>query len=198
MTPMAAVGLYHRLLGTAWDDLAMSVQRLHGDGETIHATGNFCVRHGNWLARRAAWLAGLPAAGECVEVRLTVVPTSDGEEWQRSFAGRPLVSRQWASDGLLVEHLGPNEMRFRMAAEHGALVYRVAGIALRLGPLRVPLPRWCRPHVDGSESPIAGCDEVAIAVEIRLPILGLLVGYGGTLRRVEPSVSDKDSASGVA
>lgn len=181
---MSTVGLYRRLLGAAWDDLVPAVQRLHGDGEVVHAAGTFCVRHGNWLARRAAWLAGLPAPGECVDVRLTVVPAAGGEEWRRSFAGRPMVSRQWDRDGLLVEDLGPAVLRFRLTAAGGALVYTLAGVTMKLGPLRLPLPRWAAPRVGGSEAPTPGGGGVTVAIEVRLPLVGLMVSYGGTLRRV--------------
>src|SRR5262245_39147607 len=96
-------GLYPQLLGAAWHDLAEPLRRLHGGGVTVRAAGVFRVRHGrNGLARLLGRLTGLPAAGEAVATRLVVVPQTGGEQWRRSFTGRPLVSRQWARpDGRL-------------------------------------------------------------------------------------------------
>jgi len=86
-------GLYPQLVAASWDDLDEAVRRWHGEGDIVQAAGSFQVRHGgNRLARLLVRLAGLPAAGEAVDVRLAVLRTRDGEEWRRSFAGRPLVS----------------------------------------------------------------------------------------------------------
>src|SRR5262245_60122224 len=106
--PRSAPQLYPQLLGPSWDGLAEDVRRLHGQGEVVHAVGTFEVRHGRGrLARLLAWMARLPAAAPAVAVRLTVTPSDRGEEWRRTFGGRPLVSFQWRrSDGLLAEGMG--------------------------------------------------------------------------------------------
>jgi hypothetical protein len=181
------VRLYPQLLGTSWDDLDEAVQRFHGEGETVRATGTFRVRHGdNRLARFLVHLAGLPAAGEAVEVRLVVVPRDNGEEWRRAFAGRPLVSFQWKRpDGLLAEHMGFLEMWFRLEVTGGVLIYHPQRAALRLGPLRIPLPRWCAPRVSAWEKPVGDGERTQVSVEVSMPLLGLLLAYEGTLTGVE-------------
>jgi hypothetical protein len=175
------------LLGASWDRLAEPVRRFHGEGEIVRAAGTFRVRHGGgrlgrWLTR----LAGLPAAGEAVDVRLVVVPRGPCEEWRRTFAGRPLVTLQQAGPGsLLVERMGLLELRFRLEAVAVALVYHPAGASLRLGPLRVPLPGRLAPRVSAREGPAERCDGIQVTVEIRVPLLGVLVAYEGTVVRTE-------------
>jgi hypothetical protein len=180
-------GLYRQLLNASWDDLGEAVRRLHGDGETIRAAGTFRVRHGHGrLARWLVRLAGLPAESEAVEVRLVITRRDSGEEWSRAFAGRPLVSLQWQRPGgLLAERMGLLVIRFRLEVTGGALIYHSQGAALRLGPLGIPLPRWCSPHISAWEKPAGGEEHIQVAVEVRLPFLGLLLAYEGTLTSIE-------------
>src|SRR5215467_13279019 len=149
--------LYSKLLGASWPDLDVAIRRLHGSGGTVQAVGVFQVSHGsNWLARTLARLARLPAAGNAVDVRLQVTAQEEGEEWRRTFAGRPLVSMQsnrpdGRSNGVMVERMGIVEMRLRLEVVGGALNYRTVSAALRLGSLRIPLPCWLSPYVTARE-----------------------------------------------
>jgi hypothetical protein len=182
----APAPLFRGLLGATWADLAEPVRSLHGEGQTVHAAGTFRVQHGNnRLARLIVWLARMPAAGESVDVRLAVVPGQRGEEWRRSFAGRPLVSFQSRrSGGLLAEDMGPLQMRFRLEVRDGALLYHTAGAALRLGPLRIPLPRWSAPSVTACEKAAPDGIATEVLVEVRMPLLGLVLAYQGTVRTI--------------
>jgi hypothetical protein len=179
----SSCGLYPHLLGASWSQLDKAVQRLHSAGAFVHAAGTFRVRHGdNRLARLLVRLAGLPAAMETVVVRLIITPRAGGEEWRRTFAGRPLVS--WQGPGpscLLAERIGLLELRFRLEVGGGALIYRTHAVVLRLGPLRVPLPRFLMPRVAAAEKSAGDGDRAHIAVEMTLPWVGLLIAYEGTL-----------------
>jgi hypothetical protein len=136
--------------------------------------------------RLLARLTRLPTTGEAVEMRLTITPLKHGEEWRRTFAGRPVVSRQWKrSDGLLAERLGPVEMRFWLAVMSGALNYQTRSVTLCLGPLRIPLPHWLAPRVTAWEKPTGDRDRIEVAVETSLPLFGLLLAYKGTVTRAE-------------
>jgi hypothetical protein len=176
-------GLYPHLLGASWEELEETVRRLHSAGAIVHAAGTFRVRHGhNKLARLLVRLAGLPAAMETVAVRLIITPRVGGEEWRRTFAGRPLVS--WQGPGpnsLLAERIGLLELRFRLEVAGGALLYRTHAVFLRLGPLRIPLPRCLIPRVAASEKSAGDGDQAHIAVEMTLPWVGLVIAYEGTL-----------------
>jgi|ERR1043166_2335159 hypothetical protein len=178
-----ANGLYATLLADSWAKLDPVIQRFHTFASTQHATGGFRVEHGkSWFVRMLARLAGLPGAADAVDVQLAVVTIPTGEEWRRSFAGKPMVSTQSAhADGRLVERVGLSELRFRLAAQNGGLRYETTGCALRLGPLRLPLPLRLSPRVTASEQAAPGGDRIDVVVEMHLPLLGLLIRYGGQL-----------------
>lgn len=180
-------GLYPKLLGASWHDLNAAIQRLHASGGAVHAVGVFRVRHGrDGLARTLARLARLPAAGEAVDIRLQVTELEEGEEWRRTFAGRPLVSVQAdRSDGLLLERMGIVEMRFRLEVAGGALNYETVGAALRFGFLRLPLPRWLSPRVSAWEKAAGHTDQIHVSVDVNLPLLGRLIAYDGMLTQIE-------------
>jgi len=178
-----AAGLYARLLGPHWCELAGVVQRLHSKGG-VRAAGLFRVRHGSTrLARFAARVMGLPSEGMNVDLRLIVTPSSRGERWRRYFAGRPFATRQSASEGMLIEQAGFGEMRLELGVREGSLHYQSRNVALRLGQFRVGLPRWLAPSVTALERP--DVDAVRVAVEVRLPFVGVLITYEGVLNRVE-------------
>ena len=177
-------GLYARLVGGAWESLPEPLRRLHPPASSVRGAGRFDVRHGRRLtARLLARLTRLPAEGQGVAVVLTVEPEgAGGERWQRTFDGRPFITHQRERPpGLLADRAGPVEMYFRMEADGGALVYRRAGVALRLGPLRVPLPRALAPRVEAREWAEAGDPRVRVRVSVSAPLVGLLVDYEGRI-----------------
>ena len=175
--------LYIRLLGDSWTKLAPAVRDLHRDDVAARAAGFMRVSRGeNCLARWLAALLRLPAAGEAVPVTLVVTALADGEEWRRTFANNFLISRQRPrSDGLLAEQAGLIELRFRLEARNGGLVYHPAGAALRLGWLWVPLTRWLVPTVTARESSAGTPGQTEVSVRVSLPILGLLISYEGLM-----------------
>ncbi|HEU0177951.1 MAG TPA: DUF4166 domain-containing protein [Blastocatellia bacterium] len=183
--------LYPKLLGTSWPDLDVAIRRLHDSGRVVHADGVFQVRHGsNGLARTLARLARLPAAGEAVDVRLQITKQEEGEEWRRTFAGRPLVSAQsnrpdGRSNGVMVERMGIIEMGIRLEVGGGALNYQTVSAALRLGSLRVPLPRWLSPYITAWERAVGDMNQIHVSVEVTLPLLGRLIAYDGILTQIE-------------
>jgi hypothetical protein len=171
--------VYPRLLGPAWHELADAIQQLHDGTRIVRANGTFRVRH---VRPILAWLARLPAAGEMVALRLVITPTDAGEEWHRTFAGNPMVSQQWARpDGLLAERIGGLELRFRLTGEQGALFYRSVSAALRLGPLRLPLPHGSSAWVTAWERSGVRPRQLEVHVEVRMPVVGVVVVYEGPL-----------------
>jgi hypothetical protein len=132
------------------------------------------------LARILARMLGLPAAGRQVDVRLQVRATGEGERWERAFGSRLLVTTQYpAPPGLLGERFGAVELRFRLEARGGALVYRSTAAALRLAAARVPLPRWLAPRVRARER--SAGDGVTVRVGVTTPFAGPLLAYAGRL-----------------
>jgi Domain of unknown function (DUF4166) len=178
--------LYPRLLGSAWEQVATPVRRVHLEQAPVHALGMFRVQHGGRLARWLAWLFHMPRAADNVEVHLTVTPHHDGERWHRTFAGRPFVTTQYEHGrGLLAERVGLLEIRFRLEVVNGGLLYRQTGMAVSLGRWRVPLPQWLAPHVAAWEKPGAGPEQTEILVDVHAPLIGPIISYAGILRRVE-------------
>jgi len=144
----------------------------------------------NGLARTLARLARLPAAGNAVDVRLQVTAQEEGEEWRRTFAGRPLVSMQFNRpdgrlNGVMVERMGIVEMRLRLEVVGGALNYQTVSAALRLGSLRIPLPRWLSPYVMARERAVGDMNQIHVSVEVTFPLLGRLIAYDGILTQIE-------------
>ena len=180
-------GLYPRLLGDAWNEMAAPVQMLHSDQDSRARVGLFRVRRGERrLARFLASLGKAPAAGQAVFTRLVVVPNSDGQIWQRSFAGTPLVTFQRESPaGVLAERFGHLELRFKLCVSEHALCFQQVGASLCLGRLAVPLPRWLAPQVAARAWAEANSAAVQVAVRISLPLAGLLVAYEGSMESEE-------------
>src|SRR5262245_6373655 len=187
----APSSLYQKLLGASWPDLDVALRRLHDSGETVRAVGVFRVRHGSdRLPRAMARLARLPAAGEAVDVHLQVTAREDGEEWRRTFAGRPLVSMQSNRpderlDGVMVERMGIVEMQFQLEVVGGALSYQSVSAALCFGPLLVPLPHWLSPCTTAWERAVGDMNQIQVSVDVTFPLIGRLISYDGILTRVD-------------
>ena len=176
--------LYERLLGEAWGKLDGPVRRMHERGAGPCGEGLFAVRRGNFFARALARLFGLPAGGEAVRVCLSVTRSEDGatERWRRTFGGRSFdTSQREGAGGLLAERAGPVELLFSLSVEGGALVYRQAGASLRLGPLRLPLPRALAPRVEARERGADDGRDVLVYVSSSAPLAGLMLAYEGRL-----------------
>jgi hypothetical protein len=88
-------------------------------------------------------------------------------------------------NGLLAEQMGPWEIRFRLTNDCGALAYYPGGARFCLGPLRIPVPRWCAPRVVASERLNLENKGVDCSLEVYLPVLGILIAYEGTIHLVE-------------
>jgi hypothetical protein len=147
---------------------------------TLRGAGWFTIRHGErGPSRLLARLMRLPSAGNDVPVKLVVTPHERGEQWHRTFGPTPFITEQRAVEGLMVERIGPTEVRYRLEVAGGALYYRHTGTALRLGPIRLPLPHWLAPHLTARESAMPDEKSTHISVKVTLPLIGLLISYKG-------------------
>lgn len=164
----------------AWANLSEPVRRLHQG--TVQGVGRFTIRRGESIAARAvARLMRLPSAGTDVPVRLAVTTHARGERWARTFGtDTPLVTEQWeGADALIIERIGPTEVRYRLEVAGGALYYRHRGTALRLGPIRLPVPSWLAPRIAARESALTDETSTHISVEVSHPLTGRLISYKG-------------------
>lgn len=216
-TAAARRALYPRLLGAAWSALDAAVQRVHDAHGDQQGTGTFIItRSPGRLTGLLLTLAGVPAASAGTGVRVLVQQDGAAEVWARSFDGRPLRTRQYAtSSGLLAEQFGPLEFWFHLSAEGGALRFRQARQFLRLGPILVPLPGWAAPQIAAREGPggtatetvsadttpetvrvritPATATETTVAVRMTTPQGTLLFAYAGNVRWTPADAAGPDA-----
>ena len=176
--------LYQAVLGPEFARLAPVLRGFHGEPEGGRAHGRLrVVRGAGLLARFAGWCIGAPAAGEGVSVDMHVEVRGERERWTQSFAGAPMITRQWREGDRLIEALGPSALVFALERDGEAMLFRQRGCRV----LGIPLPRWLSPAIEARASASErGRDSWAIAVEIRLPAIGLVVGYSGTMQVESP------------
>ncbi|QJR12818.1 hypothetical protein DSM104443_03911 [Usitatibacter rugosus] len=167
---------FRELIGSGFAELPLQVRNVHDDRAQTELVGRCRVERGTGLLSRLfCAVSSLPAAGEDVPVRVTIRRNAEGETWTREFAGNPMISSLRARAGLLEERLGPTTFRFALAADRERISWNVVGVRV----LGVPLPASLFSGVRASES-VSG-DRYRFDVEARLPVVGLLVRYQGTL-----------------
>ncbi len=172
--------LYRRILGAAFDELPEPVRRMHEVRDRLVAEGRAEVTRGrNPLAKAIAALFRFPKPGTDVPVRVSFTVRDGAERWERNFAGRRMVSWQSAGDGscrhLMAERFGPFVFGLALVADEG----RLRLVPRRWTAFGVPMPRWLMPAGDSYEEVEDG--KFRFHVEIRLPVVGLMVRYRGWL-----------------
>lgn len=178
--------LYPKLLERDWDALPVVMRDLHSPKPLLRAEGLFNITHArSFLAKVVIFLTRLPPAGQRTPLRLAVDALGDQQRWDRTFDERhTMITYQYLlPDGLLGERTGPLELVFRVEVEKGIVRYHQVGLRLRLGRLRIPLPRWLGPTVTARLWAYPEATEMNVEVRIAVPILGEIVTYGGPLGR---------------
>jgi hypothetical protein len=188
--PIAAMSLYQGLLGDAWQQLPAPVRAMHGSAHPHTAAGEAEVRRGRHpLARLIAFVVGFPAAGSRIPVQVHFTPTTGGERWIRTFAGRSFESFQTAGAGrsahLLRERFGPVSVDMALVIEGDRLSFVVRGWSL----WGMPLPRLMAPGGPSYETAVG--DRFHFHIEIRQRLIGLIVAYRG---RLEMTAATYDAA----
>ena len=101
--------------------------------------------------------------------------------WIRHIGGDRLVSRQFrAGADLLAERIRIIEFRFQLDPSALGLVYHQRAAALAMGPLRVPLPARLAPAIEATEEAVDRA-RMRVTVRVTLPLIGLLIAYGGVV-----------------
>jgi len=179
-TPHAArLPLYERLLGASWLELADPIRRAHGPGPRVGA-GRLRIVHGSSrVSRVLARLLRLPRASEAADTRLIIAPRADGEQWLRTFGDRRLDSAQYQTgEAEFAERFGLLELRFRLEASAGSLLFRQVEAVVRCGPVRLRLPAGCAPSVTARED-AAGTHGICIHLCVAVPMVGPVLTYDG-------------------
>lgn len=176
------MSLYRSVLGEDFGDLAPVLQRFHGAAAGSRARGILRVERGRGpLARFACLCMGAPAPGDAVPVDMIVeVDPSGRERWVRSFAGSPMVTRQWRRGDRLVEALGPCALAFELEREGTAMVFRQRACRM----LGIPWPLALAPVIEARVDQVAVGDDATweVDVTIALPLIGRVLAYAGTMR----------------
>ena len=173
--------MYRELLGTRWDALPASVQEAHRPGPVC---GHVDITRGSTaLTRLLGAMARMPPEGRAVAVRLAITQEDKRYVWRRRFGDRWMRSDQWVEahrgTQLLMERYGPVLFGFAVEPSPGGLRYVQRACWLCLGPLRLRVPRWLSPQVEGSLEHHAGTTAM-LDVEIRGPMsLGRICRYQG-------------------
>jgi hypothetical protein len=174
------LGLYRRMLGTAYNALPSDVRRMHDFDRGRRAEGRATVDRGDgWMAHRIAAAFSFPPAGDDIPVMVDFRRDGDREMWQRQFGEQTFSSIQEEGRGrfdrLLCERFGPCSFAL-------ALVVRDARLCLvirRWSLFGVPMPLLLAPACEAYE-----CEEEGrfrFFVELRHRFLGLIVRYRGWL-----------------
>jgi hypothetical protein len=156
------LALYESLLGEAFGSLDLNVRRAHA--VPLIASGTLDVEHGShWVVPLLVALLRLPAAGQGLHARLTVVGSGDGLEWDRRIGSSVVRTRERAIGSRLVEQLGLGRIAFDLQVDDGALVYRQAWMGI--GAIRIP--RAVSPRVSARVAPAPGGWRVDVDVTWR-------------------------------
>lgn len=179
--------LFQSLLAERFDLLPEPVRRFHTlERELFTGSGAKVSAQGRGLgAAMLTFVAGLPAPGENIETHVRLTPLSGNKEfWRRDFAGRRYENvMEAAPDGRLIEHFGPFDLYFDLAASLAGL--RRSLCEWRL--LKIPLPRVTRPRIEYFES--AEGERFAFDIDVAFPIVGHVLHYEGSLAETPEDAS---------
>jgi hypothetical protein len=173
-----ATALFRTLLDAAdWSRLAPAVQRMHGEGRLIRASGQAEVEgamHGP--ARLLRRLLTLPEPGNGQAIALTIERHADHERWIRGFArGRMSSILRPGRQQPLRERLGPVTLHFSLQRAGDAIDWQLQRVSL----LGLPLPpAFCGKVLSRSG---ASNGRYTFEIDAQLPLLGRLIAYRGWL-----------------
>ena len=171
-------------LATTFRDLSLPLKQLHLVTDHQEWTGTARIRRGTHpLSKLIGWLFGFPPAGEGILVHVLQTRTPTGERWVRQFGRHRFASHlshpKAAGPGEIEERFGLFRFRLKLHWDGTALHFPVVGGRFA----GVPLPKWALPQSTTREDTV-GDTGTAFDVEIRLPLIGLLVHYRGELEPV--------------
>lgn len=172
--------LFKTLLGSAWNNLPLTLQKLHSAASEQAWSGVASVTRGQGLlARAVAWLFRFPDESDDVRVMVKVKPTPSGEIWERTFGSQTFLSvlstGKGLSNRLLNERFGPFSFGIALVYDNSKLKYVVRNWQF----LGIPLPNALAPQGDSYEFEKDGY--FCFNVEIKQRLIGLIVRYKGSL-----------------
>jgi Domain of unknown function (DUF4166) len=194
-TPVHIDHRFRKLVGKAeWDALPPAVRkrfskRLTGGATAVYAG---CVKQFRFsrigrLLAQALRLVGAPLPlFDHVDVPTVVTVTEDvstgGQIWTRAYSNRsgfPQVihsAKRFSGPTGLEEHVGCGiSMLLKVVAEPRGIVFKSAGYQLKLGRLRLPIPRLLSPGEVTVTHMATDCERFIFEMTLHHPVLGELI-----------------------
>jgi uncharacterized protein DUF4166/saccharopine dehydrogenase-like protein len=182
--------LYERVMNTAWTRLPAPIRDMHDVTNELTAEGRSDIDRGTGpLARLVAAIFGFPKPGHDVPVRVNFRVVGRTEIWTRTFAGKSFSSRQYEGtgrwSGVLCERFGPFVFAMALPVDGDRMNLVLRGWSA----FGIPMPMLLCPRSQSYE--VAEDGRFRFHVEIKLPLIGLIVRYRGWL---EPLSGPKTSS----
>jgi hypothetical protein len=155
------------------------VHRFHLGDRPVAAAGSLDVERGSSIpSRLIGAILRFPRAGRGQPVEVTITSERGTEHWHRRIGGRSLDSSQRRSGGVVTEYAGATELRMRLSVTADGIALAPLSGALRIGPLRIPLPDALAPHTSATATATTN-DGFEVEARIWVPSIGLLIAYRG-------------------
>lgn len=193
---------FRTLLGTAeWSKLPVDVRARFSKRLNGHAAATYIgwvtelrMNRAGRILSQVLRLIGAPLP-ICLDtdvasvVTVTEDGTTGGQVWTRLYAKRggfPQVihsAKRFAGPTGLEEYIGYGiAMALTLSVERGTLTFRSAGYNLRLGRLRLPLPRWLSPGMITVMHRETGASAFEFTLHLSHPLFGELLHQTGQYR----------------
>lgn len=172
--------------GPAFAQLHPLLQQLHRQSGVLRGTVEVGLGRGfaGWLGRRLARRLGMPATAGPHALEVHIHSTDGVLHWSRRFDGRhAFVSRfrpcGTYPSGYWIEQTGSLRLELGVVIQSGGWHWQHRGTRW----FGVPIPRFLLPHTVASKR--IESDGYRFSVAVRVPLLGEVLGYAGTLRLVD-------------
>jgi hypothetical protein len=193
------------LTAEEWVALPYPVRRRFSErvahGRTVLYVGEVvacALSRAGWLFAQIARLCGgpLPLFRE-TQVPAIVTVTEDvatsGQIWTRMYmrrVGFPQVihsSKQFGGPTGLEEYVGRGVgMALTVHVENNALIFRSARYFVRIGKMRVPLPRWLTPGALTVTHQDMGAGRFQFSLDLEHPLFGAIIHQAAIFREATP------------
>ena len=172
--------VFRSVLGTTWHELPALIQRLHDAPNETTFSGYAQINRGNnLLAQCIATVFNFPIKANAAPVKVTFQKQNQIERWERNFNECKFISDISAGKGRythqIYERFGAFTFSIALVLKENKLHYVIEQWQF----FSLPLPRLLRPRGDSFE--YVSDDKFHFSVEIKLPLIGLIVSYRGWL-----------------
>lgn len=175
--------VFEHVLGSAFDTLPEKVRELHSTASASQWSGTAKVKRGKGiLANIICACVGFPKTADKIPVEVEVTSQGNHERWVRMFNGKAFSSLlkcgEHKNDFLLIESFGILDFAVALVTEDDKLYF----VPRRWSCFGVTLPNFLLPRGRSYETEKEGL--FCFNIEIKAPLIGLIVSYKGTLKRI--------------